>query len=192
VQASRRTTLVAGLAVAGMLAVSGRGSDSPDDQATVAPTSTGSEDNNWNTPGSSRKWLGCRLTQSDGFAASITATTITGQSIRESPRTQWTPGEQSTIAGRAAITFPREGSAWAQRRTGPITDRPEPRSSARWFDFTDDGRYLMQRNREHVRLSRAGAADLTTLFTNWIDRALTRLHEQEEHAMSTPWGGGPR
>ncbi len=159
-QASRRTTLVAGLAVAGMLAVSGRGSDSPDDQATVAPTSTGSEDNNWNTPGSSRKWLGCRWTQSDGLAASITATTITGQSIRESPRTQWTPGEQST--------------------------------SARWFDFTDDGRYLMRRNREHVRLSRAGAADLTTLFTNWIDRALTRLHEQEEHAMSTPWGGGPR
>ncbi|MEV6216372.1 ESX secretion-associated protein EspG [Nocardia sp. NPDC051833] len=87
---------------------------------------------------------------------------------------------------------PREGTAWAQLRTGPVTDRPEPWSSARWFDFTDDGRYLMQRNREHVRLSPAGANDLTTLFTTWIDRALTRLHEQEEYAMSTPWGGGPR
>lgn len=101
--------------------------------------------------------------------------------------------QASSPRSRAARRSPsREGSAWAQLRTGPITDRPEPRSSARWFDFTDDGRYLMQRNREHVRLSPAGAADQTTLFTNWIDRALTRLHEQEEHAMSTPWGGGPR
>ncbi|MFE7721482.1 ESX secretion-associated protein EspG [Nocardia rhizosphaerihabitans] len=90
------------------------------------------------------------------------------------------------------VRQPREGTAWAQLRTGPITDRPQPWSSARWFDFTDDGRYLMQRNREHVRMSPAGSSDLTTLFTNWIDRALTRLREQEEQAVPTPWGGAPR
>lgn len=39
-QVSRGTRLVAGLAVAGMLAVSGCGSDKPEDQATAAPTST--------------------------------------------------------------------------------------------------------------------------------------------------------
>ncbi len=87
---------------------------------------------------------------------------------------------------------PREGTAWAQLRTGQITDRPQPWSSARWFDFRDDGRYLMQRNREHVRMTPAGSEDLTKLFTNWIDRALTRLREQEEQAVPTPWGGSAR
>ncbi|MGW6724498.1 DUF3558 domain-containing protein [Nocardia sp. NPDC055029] len=127
---SRGSMMVTGLAVAGVLLVGGCGAEKASDEATPAPTSTdvplptgfdgcnlpqsvidaeqlkkGSEDNNWNTPGSSRKWLGCRWTQSDGFAAGITVTTITVQSIRESPSSQWTLGEQSTIAGRAAITY---------------------------------------------------------------------------------------
>ncbi|MFE7721485.1 DUF3558 domain-containing protein [Nocardia rhizosphaerihabitans] len=129
-QVSRGTRLVTGLAVAGALVASGCGSDNPRDEATAAPTSTdvplptgfdgcnlpqsvidaeqlkkGREDSNWNTPGSSRKWLGCTWTQSDGFAAGITVTTITVQSIRESPSSQWTLGKQSTVAGRAAITY---------------------------------------------------------------------------------------
>lgn len=65
----------------------------------------GSEDNNWNSPGTARKWLGCSWIQSDGFAAGVAVTTITGQQIRESPSSQWVIGTQSTIAGRAAITY---------------------------------------------------------------------------------------
>lgn len=121
--------VAAGVVVAGALLVGGCGADQAE-TTTAAPTSTdvplptgfdgcdlpqsvidaeqlrkGREDDNWNVPGTARKWVGCTWTQSDGFTANITVTTITGQQIRESPSTQWTVGEQSTIAGRAAITY---------------------------------------------------------------------------------------
>ncbi|MFB7878056.1 DUF3558 domain-containing protein [Nocardia sp. NPDC056064] len=121
--------MATGLVIAGALLVGGCGTDHAN-TTTASPTSTdvplptgfdgcdlpqsvidaeqlrkGREDNGWNVSGTARKWLGCTWTQSDGFTANITVTTITGQQIRESPSTQWTVGEQSTIAGRAAITY---------------------------------------------------------------------------------------
>ncbi|MGM7644157.1 DUF3558 domain-containing protein [Nocardia sp. JW2] len=119
----------AGLVVTALL-VGACGTDEPGEEVTAAPTSTdvplptgfdgcnlpqsvidaeqlkkGREDKTWNTPGTTRKWLGCTWTQSDGFTANITVTTITGQKIVESPRSQWAVGEQATIDGRSTVTY---------------------------------------------------------------------------------------
>ncbi|MGM7644154.1 ESX secretion-associated protein EspG [Nocardia sp. JW2] len=85
------------------------------------------------------------------------------------------------------IHRPRHGSAWARLRAEPFADGQDPWFNARWLDLKDDGRYLMQRNREHLQLSPIGADGMNTLFTNWIDRALTRIREQAEHAAPAPW-----
>lgn len=85
------------------------------------------------------------------------------------------------------VKRPRDGAGWAELRTGDVSSRGEPWSTARWFDFTDDGRYLLQLNHEHLKVSPAGPNDLTGLFTGWIERGLNRLREDEEQAYPTPW-----
>ncbi|MEU4598228.1 DUF3558 domain-containing protein [Nocardia sp. NPDC023988] len=119
----------AGLVVIALL-VGACGTDEPGDDVAAAPTSTdvplptgfdgcnlpqsvidaeqlkkGREDKTWNSPGTTRKWLGCSWLQSDGFTANITVTTITGQQILESPSSKWTIGEQGTIGGRSTVAY---------------------------------------------------------------------------------------
>ena len=63
------------------------------------------EDKNWNTSGSTRKWLGCTYVQSDGYFGGIALTTVTVPAIAQSPASQWVQGNRWTIDGRSAISY---------------------------------------------------------------------------------------
>ncbi|KZM69626.1 hypothetical protein AWN90_07545 [Nocardia terpenica] len=76
---------------------------------------------------------------------------------------------------------PTDGGGVAGLLTGPIHSRPDPWYTAQWLDIAGDGRYLQQRTREHLTMRPATTADLTTLFTAWIDRVLQRLRETDEN-----------
>ncbi|WP_063056992.1 ESX secretion-associated protein EspG [Nocardia salmonicida] len=81
------------------------------------------------------------------------------------------------------LSQPRDGGGIAELLPGPLNARVESWYNAQWFDILDDGRYLARRNREQVQVLPATDGDLRTLFTNWIDRALSRLREREnDHA----------
>ncbi|MFC4377508.1 ESX secretion-associated protein EspG [Nocardia halotolerans] len=71
----------------------------------------------------------------------------------------------------------RDGIGIAELLPGPFGTRSGPWYSAQWFDFSDDGRYVLRRNREQVQVRPATGDDLRTLFANWIDRTLSRLRE---------------
>lgn len=81
------------------------------------------------------------------------------------------------------LSKPRDGGAIAELLPGSLNARAEPWYNAQWFDILDDGRYLVRRDREQAHVRPATGDDLRALFTNWIDRTLTRRREREnEHA----------
>ncbi|MFE1594742.1 ESX secretion-associated protein EspG [Nocardia sp. NPDC058705] len=50
----------------------------------------------------------------------------------------------------------------------------------RWFDVTNDGRYIETRG-QHVNVRPATGNDLTTRFAAWIDRADRQLNQKSTH-----------
>ncbi|MFG1768151.1 ESX secretion-associated protein EspG [Nocardia salmonicida] len=94
-------------------------------------------------------------------------------SYRDSPRKQF----------ERILARPLDGGGIVELLPGPLNARSESWYSAQWFDINDDGRYLLRRDREQVQVRPAASEDLRALFTNWIDRTLSRLREREnEHA----------
>ncbi|MGI5219905.1 ESX secretion-associated protein EspG [Nocardia sp. CA-290969] len=85
------------------------------------------------------------------------------------------PGEQYRRLARR----PADGGGGAGLRVGSILDRPAPWYRFQWYDITGDGRYLEKRTREHVSVRPAGARDIAAGFAEWIDRALSRIREDE-------------
>ena len=85
------------------------------------------------------------------------------------------PGEQY----RRLVQRPADGGGNAGLLVGSILDRPKPWYGFRWYDITDDGRYLEKRTREHASVRPAGPQDFASGFAEWIDLALRRLREEE-------------
>jgi len=77
---------------------------------------------------------------------------------------------------------PVDGGGGGGLFTGSPSLNPDPWYAAQWVDIARDGRYLMQRTREHLTVRPATPNDLTTCFTTWIERALKRLREDEPSA----------
>ncbi|GGN86272.1 ESX secretion-associated protein EspG [Nocardia rhizosphaerihabitans] len=77
------------------------------------------------------------------------------------------------------VSQPRDGGGIAELLPGPLDARTDSWYSAQWFDLTEDGRYLLRRDRDQVQVRPAAADDLRALFANWIDRTLSRLRERE-------------
>ncbi|MFE9787883.1 ESX secretion-associated protein EspG [Nocardia salmonicida] len=93
-------------------------------------------------------------------------------SYRDSPRKKF----------ERLLVRPLDGNGIVELLPGPLDARTESWYQAQWFDISDDGRYLVRRNHEQVQVLPATDGDLRTLFTNWIDRTLSRLREREnEH-----------
>ncbi len=89
------------------------------------------------------------------------------------------PGKQF----QRLLAMPRDGGGIVELLPGPLNARAESWYNAQWFDIVDEGRYLARRDREQVHVRPATGDDLRALFTNWIDRTLTRQREREnEHA----------
>ncbi|WP_084531832.1 ESX secretion-associated protein EspG [Nocardia miyunensis] len=77
------------------------------------------------------------------------------------------------------LTARLAGSGVAGLLTGPLYQRPNPWYTIGWFEVPGDGRYTQQQSREHITIRPAGAQDLTTTFTTWIDQSLNRFREDE-------------
>ncbi|WP_336085282.1 ESX secretion-associated protein EspG [Nocardia sp. SSK8] len=94
-------------------------------------------------------------------------------SYRDSPRKQF----------ERILDRPLDGGGFVELLPGPLEARADSWFDAQWFDVIDDGRYVLQRNRDQVKVQPASGDDMRALLTTWIDRTTTRLREREnEHA----------
>ncbi|WP_280264892.1 ESX secretion-associated protein EspG [Nocardia wallacei] len=76
---------------------------------------------------------------------------------------------------------PGDGGGSARLRIGAFNTDPATANVVQWYDLPH-GRYIETRA-EHITVRPLTPTDLTTRFTTWIDRALTRLREDEYQ----PW-----
>jgi hypothetical protein len=74
---------------------------------------------------------------------------------------------------------PADGGGSALLYTGPVNKLTDPLNTVQWHDLTDDGRYTEFRG-QHITVRPTTPNDLTTHFSDWIDRVTQRLREAEE------------
>ncbi len=74
---------------------------------------------------------------------------------------------------------PADGAGHAVLRLGDYHAPPSRHRHAQWYDLTNDGRYLEQRNATHVDVRPATPQTLPALFTTWLDQATRSLHRTQ-------------
>ncbi|WP_054816381.1 ESX secretion-associated protein EspG [Nocardia arizonensis] len=79
---------------------------------------------------------------------------------------------------RRLLGGPADGGGTAVLLTGPTHNASAPVEVAQWHDITDDGRYTELRT-THIAVRPTTFAELSALFTGWLDRAWQRLSEAD-------------
>ncbi len=88
------------------------------------------------------------------------------------------PGDSSREKYHRLLGTRGDGYGLARLLVGPPQSAADHSGVLRWFDVTEDGRYLESRG-THVAVRPGTRDELITRFTGWVDRARRLLSEQQ-------------